>query len=84
MASLRASLFRRDSGLAAPSSAPMSESPDPIRAELFGTDRLDQHAESLARQRILAEGETGRPLSPRVRDSGASATWWTRRCRSTR
>jgi len=70
MAGLRASLFRRDSGLAAPPSAPMSESPDPIRAELFGADRLEQHAENLARQRILAEGETGRPLSPRVRDSG--------------
>src|SRR5206468_1958048 len=63
MAGLGASLFRRDSGSAA--SAPMSESPDPIRAELFSADRLEQHAESLGRQRILAGGETGRPLSPR-------------------
>jgi len=48
----------------------MSESVEPIRAELFSADRLEQHAEGLARQRILAKGETGRPLSPRVRDSG--------------
>jgi cyclic beta-1,2-glucan synthetase len=48
----------------------MPESQDAIRAELFGAERLEQHAESIARQGTLADSETGRPLSPRVRDSG--------------
>ncbi len=43
---------------------------DPIRADLFSPERLEEHAERIARQRILAEGKTGRRLSPRVRDSG--------------
>src|SRR5436309_9894752 len=55
-----------------PASSAMSilESADPIRDELFGVERLEEHAERMARQRTLAAGETGRPLSPRVRDSG--------------
>jgi cyclic beta-1,2-glucan synthetase len=70
MAGLGASWFQPGSGPAGPPSKPVLESPEPIRAELFDADRLEQHAESLARQRVLAEGEAGRPLSPRVRDSG--------------
>src|SRR5688500_20255165 len=42
----------------------------PIRAEVFGMERLEQHAESLAvAQRVLSSGR-GRRLSPRVEDNG--------------
>ena len=42
----------------------------PIRAELFGLERLEQHAESLAAaQHVLSSGR-GRRLSPRVEDNG--------------
>jgi cyclic beta-1,2-glucan synthetase len=42
----------------------------PIRAELFGVERLEQHAESLAvAQRITAKPSAGRPLAPRLRDN---------------
>jgi cyclic beta-1,2-glucan synthetase len=47
----------------------MPESQDPIRAELFSADRLEQHAEGLARLGTLAEGRRGRAISPRIRDS---------------
>src|SRR6266849_6591139 len=48
--------------------APLEE---PIRAELFGIERLEQHAESLAvAQRVLGEPVKGRPLLPRVEDNG--------------
>jgi len=44
---------------------------DPIRAELFGIERLEQHAESLAAaQRVTTEGEPVRALLPRVDDNG--------------
>src|SRR5947207_3105684 len=44
---------------------------DPIRAELFGIERLEQHAESLAHaQRVLDESGKGRSLLPRVLDNG--------------
>src|SRR5512132_2422035 len=44
---------------------------DPIRAELFGIERLEQHAESLAQaQRVLGESGKGRSLLPRVVDNG--------------
>jgi cyclic beta-1,2-glucan synthetase len=44
---------------------------DPIRAELFGIERLEQHAESLAvAQQITGESGKGRPLLPRVEDNG--------------
>jgi hypothetical protein len=46
------------------------ESADPIRHDLSSLERLEEHAERIARLRTLAGGETGRPLSPRVRDSG--------------
>ncbi len=70
MSGLRVSGRLRDVRAPAPSSAAMPESPDPIRAELFSAETLEQHAEGLAGQRALAEGGAGRPLSPRVRDSG--------------
>jgi cyclic beta-1,2-glucan synthetase len=43
----------------------------PIRAELFGIERLEQHAESLAAaQPVLGESGRGRSLLPRVLDNG--------------
>jgi cyclic beta-1,2-glucan synthetase len=44
---------------------------EPIRAELFSTERLEQHAESLAAaQRVTTTPRRGRPLLPRVLDNG--------------
>jgi cyclic beta-1,2-glucan synthetase len=44
---------------------------DPIRSELFGIERLEQHAESLAAaQRVTSGLEPRRPLLPRVDDNG--------------
>jgi cyclic beta-1,2-glucan synthetase len=44
---------------------------EPIRAELFSLERLEQHAESLAAaQAITNEASRGRPLIPRVVDNG--------------
>ncbi len=44
---------------------------EPIRAELFGIERLEQHAESLAAaDRITAGRGRGRDLLPRVRSNG--------------
>jgi cyclic beta-1,2-glucan synthetase len=43
----------------------------PIRAELFGVERLEQHAESLAAaQPVLGKSGRGRSLLPRVQDNG--------------
>ena len=43
---------------------------EPIRAELFGIERLEQHAESLAAaQRTTDEPSKGRNLLPRIRDN---------------
>jgi cyclic beta-1,2-glucan synthetase len=44
---------------------------EPIREELFGIERLEQHAESLAAaQRVTGGSEPGRPLLPQVEDNG--------------
>src|SRR5574341_1005088 len=44
---------------------------EPIRAELFGIERLEQHAESLAAaQHVMGESGKARPLLPRVQDNG--------------
>jgi cyclic beta-1,2-glucan synthetase len=44
---------------------------DPIRSELFGIERLEQHAASLAAaQRVTSGLEPSRPLLPRVDDNG--------------
>ncbi len=43
----------------------------PIRAEVFGIERLEQHAKSLAAaQRILEKPRRGKQLLPRVRENG--------------
>jgi cyclic beta-1,2-glucan synthetase len=49
-----------------------SEKTEPlIRAELFGIERLEQHAESLAAaQRIAASPKSGRRLDRRLKDNG--------------
>ncbi|MEK7269036.1 MAG: hypothetical protein AAB093_06505, partial [Nitrospirota bacterium] len=53
---------------------PTSTWPDleePIRAELFGVERLEQHAESLAAaQTVFADSRQGRLLTPRVLENG--------------
>src|ERR1051326_940090 len=51
--------------------ATFSQSPEPlIRSELFGIERLEQHAESLAAaQRITTSPESGRRLDRRLKDN---------------
>src|SRR5579862_2558165 len=44
---------------------------EPIRAELFSLERLEQHAESLAAaQTVTNDTDRGRPLTPRVAENG--------------
>ena len=51
--------------------AASSQVEEPIRAELFGIERLEQHAESLAAATRTTEKPTkGRNLLPRVRENG--------------
>jgi len=53
-----------------PSFPPLDE---PIRAELFGIERLEQHAASLAvAQRVGSYGARQRALLPRVDEDAAS------------
>jgi cyclic beta-1,2-glucan synthetase len=48
-----------------------SRAEQPIRAEIFGIERLEQHAESLAAaQRTTGKPRRGRQLLPRVRENG--------------
>src|SRR5512132_268783 len=59
-------LRKNHSGAIAPSALE-----EPIRAELFSSERLEQHGESLAAaQRVTATPRKGRPLLPRVMDNG--------------
>ena len=49
----------------------LSDGEEPIRAELFSVERLEQHAESLAAaQRVTLRPSRGRPLVKRLRDNG--------------
>lgn len=44
---------------------------EPIRAELFSVERLEQHAETLAAAQTVESGITrGKPLTPRVAENG--------------
>ena len=45
---------------------------EPIRAELFSVERLEQHAESLAAAQTVTDQAAGRPLISRVADNGRS------------
>ncbi len=54
-----------------PDTVVLSQVEEPIRAELFSAERLEQHAESLAAaQRVTTTPRKGRPLLPRVLDNG--------------
>src|SRR6185436_19389804 len=54
--------------IAASTATPFEE---PIRAELFGIERLEQHADSLAAaQRVTSRPPRSRPLLARVEDNG--------------
>ena len=49
----------------------LSQLEEPIRAELFSSERLEQHGESLAvAQRVTTTPRKGRLLLPRVLDNG--------------
>jgi cyclic beta-1,2-glucan synthetase len=49
----------------------LPNSEEPIRAELFSLERLQQHAQSLAAaQDVTPQASRGRPLIPRVLDNG--------------
>ena len=49
----------------------LSQLDEPIRAELFSSERLEQHGESLAvAQRVTTTPRKSRPLLPRVLDNG--------------
>ena len=51
--------------------APLHDIAEPIRAELFSLERLEQHAESLAAAQIVtSKTMRGHPLIPRVRENG--------------
>ena len=44
---------------------------EPIRAELFSVERLEQHAETLAAAQTVEDEPTrGKPLTPRVLENG--------------
>jgi cyclic beta-1,2-glucan synthetase len=48
----------------------LPELEEPIRAELFGIERLEEHAQSLAAaQRVTPGAHRGRPLLPRLEDN---------------
>ncbi|MEQ1848584.1 MAG: hypothetical protein ABL983_23765, partial [Nitrospira sp.] len=48
-----------------------AELEEPIRAELFGVERLEQHAASLAAAQVVTDdARVGRLLTPRVRENG--------------
>src|ERR1700686_2341684 len=54
-----------------PSTILLPNPEEPIRAELFSLERLEQHAESLAAAQVITkEASRGRPLIPRVVDNG--------------
>ncbi len=49
----------------------VAEVHEPIRAELFSVERLEQHAGSLAAaQTVTTDSDSGRPLIPRVAENG--------------
>src|SRR5262245_18847598 len=54
---------------AAPDLGLLGESAEPIRADLFSAERLEQYAASIAPQLTLPSGAAGHSLAPRVRDN---------------
>ena len=62
---------RRLKGTKIPTTIDLADLEEPIRAELFSLERLEQHAESLAAaQTITKETGRGHPLIPQVVDNG--------------
>ena len=56
---------------ARPSTSIFPDLEEPIRAELFSVERLEQHAETLAAAQIVTtESGQGRPVIPRVLENG--------------
>src|SRR5271167_1172602 len=56
---------------AIPTAGLAPEEEQPIRAELFSVERLEQHAETLAAaQTVTQTSDEGRPLLPRVLENG--------------
>jgi cyclic beta-1,2-glucan glucanotransferase len=54
-----------------PFTSALHDAEEPIRAELFSVERLEQHAETLAAEQTVAPTTTrGRPLTPRVAENG--------------
>ena len=54
-----------------PSAVFTSDLEEPIRAELFSLERLEQHAESLAAAQTMTANRAGPPLlTPRVKENG--------------
>ena len=61
----------RDLNATSPSAPAPFDSQEPIRAEVFGLERLEEHAESLAiAERLDGKAPRGESLLPRVRDNG--------------
>ena len=57
--------------MASPPVVVFPELEEPIRAELFSVERLEQHAETLAAaQAVTQTSDEGRPLIPRVLENG--------------
>ena len=50
---------------------PFATFEDPIRYEVFSTERLDEHGESLAaKQKVMRDPRRGRTLTPRIHENG--------------
>jgi len=60
----------REPRFSAPTSPFIPGTQEPIRADLWSPERLEEHAEGIAAERVMPRGKSGRRLSPRVRDSG--------------
>jgi cyclic beta-1,2-glucan synthetase len=68
---LEALIILRFVGKVRPAVDALPDPEEPIRTELFGVERLEQHAESLASaQRVTANPRRGRRLLPRLVDNG--------------
>ena len=53
-----------------PSKKALLEPEEPIRSELFGPERLEQHARSLAAADRVVSGRRGKRVAPRVEENG--------------
>ncbi len=59
--------------LAASASVPPWDNPEPVRAELFSIERLEQHAETLAAAQFIVEpSSAGKAFAVRLDDNAAA------------